>query len=91
MQAAMREQTSREVCALVASWARLVRNQLYEVTTKEAGFEVLGEVIEESQVLPAVEFTEPVCLILLLRSQRADRASAKKFAPEGRGGGSSRL
>jgi DNA-binding NarL/FixJ family response regulator len=58
-----------KVRVLIASPARLVRDLLYEAISKHPDIEVVGEVLEENQILPAIELTSPDCLIIPLESQ----------------------
>jgi DNA-binding NarL/FixJ family response regulator len=64
-----RERAGRKIRVLIASPTRLVRDLLYEAISKEPDIEVVGEVLEESQIVPAVDITEPDCLILPLEPQ----------------------
>jgi DNA-binding NarL/FixJ family response regulator len=70
MHVTVREHTGGKIRVLIGCPARLVRDLLYEAISKEPDIEVVGEVLEESQILPAMELTAPDCLILPLEPQR---------------------
>lgn len=55
---------------MIANATRFLRDSLYEAICKHPDLEVVGDVSEESAIVPATDRTDPDCLIVALDDRR---------------------